>query len=78
LYSAITLKLLIIFEYYGKSRRTKEKAQVDSRPDKGVNGLSKLLEGLSARSGRGARGVNKRSIREVKRLGDFYVKVKAE
>jgi hypothetical protein len=76
LYSAITLKFLIILKDYGKSRRTKEKAQVDTRPNKRVDGLSKLLESLSAKIGRATRGLNKRSLREVKRLGNFYVKVK--
>jgi hypothetical protein len=70
------LKLLIIFEDYGKSRRTKEKAQVDSRPNQRVDGLPRLLEILSAKIGRATRGLNKRSIREVKRLGGFPVKVK--
>jgi hypothetical protein len=34
------------------------------------------LEILSAKIGRATRGLNKRSIREVKRLGGFPVKVK--
>ncbi len=66
------------FKRYETARRIAEKAQVDGRPDKRVNGLSRLLESLSSKSSRATRGVNKRSIREVKRLGGFSVKVKAE
>jgi hypothetical protein len=66
------------FKRYETARRIAEKAQVDSRPDKRANGLSKLLERLSEKSGRATRGVNKRSIRGVKRLGGFSINVKAE
>jgi hypothetical protein len=58
-------------------RRNTEQGEIDRRPNKGNNVLSKLLAKYSRASSQ-KRGVNKRNIREVKRLGKFDVNVKAE
>jgi hypothetical protein len=65
------------FRRYETARRISEQKGIDSRADKRVDDLSTALETYSARS-RGTRGVNKRDIRESKRLGSFYVDAVAE
>jgi hypothetical protein len=65
------------FKRYETARRIAEQEEIDSRPNRGANVLSKLLEKYSKRSS-GTRGVNKRDIRGIKRLGAFDINVIAE
>ena len=60
-----------------RTRRISEQENIDRRPNKRTNVLSKLLEKYSKRSS-GTRGVNKRSVRGIKRLGAFDINVIAE
>lgn len=65
------------FKRYETARRINEQETIDSRPNKRTNVLSKLLETYSKKSS-GTRGVNKRSVRGIKRLGTFDLNVIAE
>ena len=65
------------FKRYETARRISEQEDINSRPNRGVDDLPKLLEKYSKRSS-GTRGVNKRSIRGPKRIGAFDVNVIAE
>lgn len=65
------------FKRYETARRISEQETIDSRPNRRANVLSGLLEKYSKRSS-GTRGVNKRNLRGVKRLGVFDVNVIAE
>jgi hypothetical protein len=65
------------FKRYETARRINEQETIDSRPNRGANVLSGLLEKYSKRSS-GTRGVNKRSVRGTKRLGLYDLNVVAE
>jgi hypothetical protein len=65
------------FKRYESARRISEQEDINSRPNRGVDDLPKLLEKYSKRSS-GTRGINKRSVRGIKRLGTFDVNVIAE
>jgi len=65
------------FKRYETARRISEQETIDSRPNRRANVLSELLEKYSKRSS-GTRGVNKREVRGVKRLGLFDINVIAE
>ncbi len=65
------------FKRYESARRISEQEEINSRPNRGVDGLSKLLEKYSKRSS-GTRGINRRNIQEVRKIGAFDVNVIAE
>ena len=65
------------FIRYESARRISEQEEINSRPNRGVDGLSKLLEKYSKRSS-GTRGINKRSLRGTKRIGLLDLNVVAE
>lgn len=65
------------FKRYETARRISEQETIDSRPNRRANVLSELLEKYSKRSS-GTRGINKREVRGVKRLGLFDINVIAE
>ena len=65
------------FRRYETARRISEQEDINSRPNRGVDDLPKLLEKYSKKSS-GTRGVNKRSLRGTKRIGAFDVNVIAE
>jgi hypothetical protein len=65
------------FKRYETARRINEQQEIDTRADKRSDVLSKLLEEYSKRSS-GTRGVNKRDVQGVKRIGSFDLNVKAE
>jgi hypothetical protein len=65
------------FKRYETARRINEQETIDSRPNRRANVLSKLLEKYSKRSS-GKRGVDKRDVRGIKRLGAFDINVIAE
>jgi hypothetical protein len=65
------------FKRYETARRIDEKDRVDSRPNRRANELSKLLETYSKKSRR-TRGVNKTSLRKIKKIGLFNVNVISE
>ncbi len=65
------------FRRYETARRINDQEAIDSKPAKGANDLSPLLEAYSAKS-RGTRGIDKRDVRRVKRLGEFDVETVAE
>jgi hypothetical protein len=59
------------------ARRIAEQQEIDGRPDRRTEDLSRSLETYSDRS-RGTRGVDKRDVRETKRLRGLNVNVIAE
>ena len=65
------------FRRYETARRISEQEDINSRPNRGVDDLPKLLEKYSKKSS-GTRGVNKRSIRGTKRIGLLDLNVVAE
>ena len=65
------------FRRYETARRISEQEDINSRPNRGVDDLPKLLERYSKESS-GTRGINKRSLRGTKRIGAFDVNVIAE
>jgi hypothetical protein len=65
------------FKRYETARRINEQETIDSRPNRRANVLSKLLETYSKKSS-GTRGVNKRSVQEVRKIGIFDLNVIAE
>jgi len=58
---------------YETSRRLREQAGIDSRPNPKDNDLSKALAAHVAKS-RSTRGVGRRCVRRFERLRGFYVK----
>ena len=65
------------FKRYETARRISEQETIDSRPNRRANVLSELLEKYSKKSS-GTRGVNRKDLRGVKRLGLFDINVIAE
>ena len=65
------------FKRYESARRINDQEAINGISDKRVDDLPKLLEEYSAKSRR-TRGVNKRNIRGIKRLGKFNVNVISE
>jgi hypothetical protein len=65
------------FRRYETARRISEQEDINSRPNRGVDDLPKLLERYSKRSS-GTRGVNKRNVRGTKRIGLLDLNVVAE
>jgi hypothetical protein len=65
------------FRRYETARRISEQEDINSRPNQRVDDLPKLLEKYSKRSS-GTRGINKRNLQEVRKIGVFDVNVIAE
>jgi len=65
------------FRRYETARRISEQEDINSRPNRGVDDLPGLLEKYSKRSS-GTRGINKRNLQEVRKIGVFDVNVIAE
>ena len=65
------------FRRYETARRISEQEDINSRPNRGVDDLPKLLERYSKKSS-GTRGVDKRSLRGTKRIGLLDLNVVAE
>ena len=65
------------FRRYETARRISEQEDINSRPNRGVDDLPKLLEKYSKRSS-GTRGVDKRSLLGTKRIGLLDLNVVAE
>ena len=65
------------FKRYETARRISEQEDINSRPNKRVDDLPGLLEKYSKRSS-GTRGINKRNLQEVRKIGVFDVNVIAE
>ena len=65
------------FRRYETARRIREQEDINSRPNRGVDDLPKLLERYSKRSS-GTRGINRRNLQEVRKIGVFDVNVVAE
>jgi hypothetical protein len=65
------------FKRYETARRISEQEDINSRPNRGVDDLPKLLEKYPKRSS-GTRGVNKRNVRGTKRIGLLDLNVVAE
>jgi hypothetical protein len=65
------------FRRYETARRISEQEDINSRPNRGVDDLPKLLERYSKKSS-GTRGVNKRNVRGTERIGLLDLNVVAE
>ena len=65
------------FRRYETARRISEQEDINSRPNRGVDDLPGLLEKYSKRSS-GTRGINKRNLQEVRKIGVFDVNVIVE
>ena len=65
------------FKRYETARRISEQEDINSRPNKRVDELPGLLERYSKRSS-GTRGINRRNLQEVRKIGVFDVNVVAE
>ena len=65
------------FKRYETARRISEQEDINSRPNRGVDDLPGLLEKYSKRSS-GTRGINRRNLQEVRKIGVFDVNVVAE
>lgn len=65
------------FKRYETARRINEQETIDSRPNRGANVLSGLLEKYSKRSS-GTRGINKRDIRKTESIRGNDVNVISE
>ena len=65
------------FKRYETARRISEQEDINSRPNQRVDDLSGLLERYSKRSS-GTRGINRRNLQEVRKIGVFDVNVIAE
>ena len=65
------------FKRYETARRISEQEDINSRPNRGVDDLPGLLERYSKRSS-GTRGINRRNLQEVRKIGVFDVNVIAE
>jgi hypothetical protein len=65
------------FRRYETARRISEQEDINTRPNKRVDDLPKLLEKYSKRSS-GTRGVDKRNVRRTKRIGLLDLNVVAE
>jgi len=65
------------FRRYETARRISEQEDINSRPNQRVDELPGLLERYSKRSS-GTRGVNRRNLQEVRKIGVFDVNVVAE
>jgi hypothetical protein len=65
------------FRRYETARRISEQEDINSRPNQRVDDLPGLLEKYSKRSS-GKRGVNRRNLQEVRKIGVFDVNVIAE
>ena len=65
------------FRRYETARRISEQEDINSRPNRGVDDLPGLLERYSKRSS-GTRGINRRNLQEVRKIGVFDVNVVAE
>jgi hypothetical protein len=65
------------FRRYETARRISEQEDINTRPNKRVDDLPGLLERYSKRSS-GTRGINRRNLQEVRKIGVFDVNVVAE
>jgi hypothetical protein len=65
------------FRRYETARRISEQEDINSRPNQRVDDLPGLLEKYSKRSS-GTRGINRRNLQEVRKIGVFDVNVVAE
>ena len=65
------------FKRYETARRISEQEDINSRPNQRVDDLPGLLEKYSKRSS-GTRGINRRNLQEVRKIGVFDVNVVAE
>jgi len=65
------------FRRYETARRISEQEDINSRPNKRVDDLPRLLERYSKKSS-GTRGVNKRNVRGTERIGLLDLNVVAE
>ena len=65
------------FKRYETARRISEQEDINSRPNQRVDDLPGLLEKYSKRSS-GTRGINRRNLQEVRKIGVFDVNVIVE
>ena len=65
------------FRRYETARRISEQEDINSRTNRGVDDLPGLLERYSKKSS-GTRGVDRRNLQEVRKIGVFDVNVVAE
>ena len=65
------------FRRYETARRISEQEDINSRPNQRVDDLPGLLERYSKKSS-GTRGINRRNLQEVRKIGVFDVNVVAE
>ena len=65
------------FRRYETARRISEQEDINSRPNQRVDDLPGLLEKYFKRSS-GTRGINRRNLQEVRKIGVFDVNVIAE
>ena len=65
------------FKRYETARRISEQEDINSRPNQRVDDLPGLLERYSKRSS-GTRGINRRNLQEVRKIGVFDVNVIVE